>query len=141
MQARRSGGASGKTATSRRGPDPRDVAVGARVRAFRIKAGLSQDEVAKQLGVRFQQVQKYETGVNRIPQDRLETMAKMFKVPVEAFSENHSRNGIVADITLVKNRSRAAILLKLEAIGCPKVESMVIAVLDTIIAREKRQSP
>ena len=43
-----------------------DKGIGARVRARRLEIGITQDELAKRLGVSFQQVQKYEQGINRI---------------------------------------------------------------------------
>lgn len=49
-----------------RSPDPVDVHVGARIRARRGEIGISQEALALQLGVSFQQVQKYERGLNRI---------------------------------------------------------------------------
>jgi len=48
------------------GPDPVDFAIGARVRARRRQLDLSQGDLAEALGVSFQQVQKYERGVNRV---------------------------------------------------------------------------
>jgi transcriptional regulator with XRE-family HTH domain len=48
------------------GPDPIDVHVGDRIRARRKLLGQSQDELAKALGITFQQIQKYERGANRI---------------------------------------------------------------------------
>jgi len=48
------------------GPDPVDFAIGARMRARRRQLNLSQTELADALGVSFQQVQKYERGVNRV---------------------------------------------------------------------------
>ena len=47
-------------------PDPVDVEVGHRIRIERLSRGLSQTALANQLGVTFQQVQKYEKGVNRV---------------------------------------------------------------------------
>lgn len=48
------------------GPDPVDIAVGARVRVLRNARGFSQSKLAEDIGVTFQQVQKYERGANRI---------------------------------------------------------------------------
>lgn len=62
-----------------------DVYVGRRLRQRRIAVGLTQAELAEQIGVRFQQVQKYETGVNRISASRLWDVAKALKVPVSYF--------------------------------------------------------
>ncbi|MBV9426807.1 MAG: helix-turn-helix transcriptional regulator [Bradyrhizobiaceae bacterium] len=54
-----------------RKPDAVDVAVGVNVRTWRIARGLSQGELAQRLGITFQQVQKYETGHNRMTTGRL----------------------------------------------------------------------
>ncbi len=48
------------------GPDPVDVAIGARMRLRRKSLGISQGALADQIGVSFQQVQKYERGANRV---------------------------------------------------------------------------
>lgn len=52
-----------------------DKALGERIRARRIEAGWSQDKLAQALGVSFQQVQKYEKGVNRVSATRLADIA------------------------------------------------------------------
>jgi transcriptional regulator with XRE-family HTH domain len=58
------------------------VQIGARVRGMRLAQGLSQDAMAKQLGLSFQQVQKYERGVNRVAAGRLMEIAKILKTTV-----------------------------------------------------------
>jgi len=62
--------------------DGTDVEVGRLVRALRMSHGLSQTELANRAGVTFQQVQKYETGANRISIGRLSKIAKSFGVSV-----------------------------------------------------------
>jgi transcriptional regulator with XRE-family HTH domain len=75
----------GATEVTKRGHDPLDVEVGYRVRAFRIQRGLSQQKLADQLGVSFQQVQKYEKGTDRIGVGRLQTIAVILEVPIYDF--------------------------------------------------------
>jgi transcriptional regulator with XRE-family HTH domain len=65
-----------------RQPDSTDVEVGRLVRALRMSRGLSQTDLANRIGVAFQQVQKYESGANRITMGRLTNIAKLFKVSV-----------------------------------------------------------
>lgn len=65
-----------------RQPDSTDVEVGRLVRALRMSRGLSQTELANRIGVTFQQVQKYESGGNRISMGRLTRIAKLFGVSV-----------------------------------------------------------
>ena len=63
-------------------PDHIDVEVGQRIRIQRNALGLSQTELADQLGVTFQQIQKYEKGVNRVGVGRLTKIAKALRLPV-----------------------------------------------------------
>jgi transcriptional regulator with XRE-family HTH domain len=82
-QASRSRG--GRTSFPRgrkKGPDPRDIEVGRRVRALRLERDMSQTALADRLGLTFQQVQKYEKGVNRIGAGRLQTIAEIFQVSI-----------------------------------------------------------
>jgi transcriptional regulator with XRE-family HTH domain len=68
-------------------PSPIDVTVGRNVRIWRMTKGLSQTQLAARLGVTFQQVQKYEVGVNRIGTGRLVTIATVLDVPISALFE------------------------------------------------------
>ena len=69
----------------RRSRDPRDLEVAKRVRALRLQRGISQTELGGVLDVTFQQVQKYETGTNRISAGRLQQIAEVLDVPVTYF--------------------------------------------------------
>jgi transcriptional regulator with XRE-family HTH domain len=62
--------------------DSTDVEVGRLVRALRMARGLSQTELGNQIGVTFQQVQKYESGANRISIGRLTRIARLLGVSV-----------------------------------------------------------
>ena len=62
-----------------------DVVIGQKLRALRLDRGLSQSELAGRVGVTFQQLQKYESGVNRISAGRLARIAAALDVPVTAF--------------------------------------------------------
>ena len=75
-------------------PDPVDVEVGQRIRIERLQSGLSQTSLAEQLGVTFQQVQKYEKGVNRVGAGRLTKIAKVLGVPVSSFFGAHDAGAI-----------------------------------------------
>ncbi|MCZ7658700.1 MAG: helix-turn-helix domain-containing protein [Xanthobacteraceae bacterium] len=66
-------------------PDPVDVEVGHRIRIQRLARGMSQTALATHLGVTFQQVQKYEKGVNRVGAGRLTRIAEVLGVPVNTF--------------------------------------------------------
>src|SRR5438105_14784181 len=66
-------------------PDPVDIEVGHRIRIERLARGLSQTALANQLGVTFQQVQKYEKGVNRVGAGRLTKIAGVLGIEVGTF--------------------------------------------------------
>lgn len=69
---------------------PVDVHVGKRLRLRRSMLGLSQDSLGKEIGVTFQQIQKYERGVNRIGSSRLYDFSRILTVPVGYFFEDFS---------------------------------------------------
>jgi transcriptional regulator with XRE-family HTH domain len=70
-----------------RRPNPVDGHVGGRVRLRRMLLGISQEKLGEQLGLTFQQIQKYEKGVNRISASRLFDLAQVLRVPVQYFYE------------------------------------------------------
>lgn len=65
-----------------------DIHIGNRLRFARIVAGMSQDAVGEALGVTFQQIQKYEKGINSIRAGKLLTLAKILKVDISFFFED-----------------------------------------------------
>jgi transcriptional regulator with XRE-family HTH domain len=68
-----------------RKPNPIDAHVGTRVRLRRMLLGMSQEKLGEHLGLTFQQVQKYEKGVNRIGASRLFDLSRVLGVPVQFF--------------------------------------------------------
>jgi len=74
-------------------PHPVDIHVGARVRLRRIELGMSQERLAAELGLTFQQVQKYERATNRISASRLFHIGKVVGVKVAFFYEGYSDAG------------------------------------------------
>jgi transcriptional regulator with XRE-family HTH domain len=69
----------------KRNRDSRDADIGRRVRSLRLQRGLSQSKLADNLDLTFQQVQKYEKGVNRISAGRLQRIAEVLDVPITFF--------------------------------------------------------
>jgi len=72
---------------SSRRANPVDVHVGSRVRLRRMLLGMSQEKLGEHLGLTFQQIQKYEKGINRIGASRLFDLSKVLAVPVQFFYE------------------------------------------------------
>ena len=69
-------------------PNPIDVHVGKRLRLRRTLLGMSQERLGDLLGLTFQQVQKYERGVNRIGSSRLYELGQILDVPVSFFFDD-----------------------------------------------------
>ena len=73
-------------------PHPIDTHVGKQLRTRRILLGLSQEAVAKVIGITFQQIQKYERRINRMGASRLYEFSKLFTVPVSYFFEGADKD-------------------------------------------------
>jgi transcriptional regulator with XRE-family HTH domain len=71
-------------------PNPTDKHAGSRVRMRRLMLGLRQTKLADALSLTFQQVQKYEKGVNRISASRLQHISSFLQVPIPFFFEGLS---------------------------------------------------
>jgi ribosome-binding protein aMBF1 (putative translation factor) len=69
-------------------PSPIDVHVGSRIRLRRTLMGLSQERLGEALGLTFQQVQKYERGVNRVGASRLFDLSRVLDVPISFFFDD-----------------------------------------------------
>jgi transcriptional regulator with XRE-family HTH domain len=74
-------------------PHPNDVLVGRNIRLRRQAARVSQTDLALQLGVTFQQIQKYEKGTNRVGAGRIITIATVLKVPIVSFFDGAKTSG------------------------------------------------
>jgi len=95
--------------------DSVDVLVGQRVRAYRLNRGMSQTVLGKKVGVTFQQIQKYERGVNRIGSGRLKWIATILGVSVAAlFGEGADGGNATVDdlLTAVLSQPYATRLLR-----------------------------
>ncbi|GHD99525.1 Cro/Cl family transcriptional regulator [Defluviimonas sp. 20V17] len=66
---------------------PVDAHVGKRIRHRRWMVGMTQQQLADQVGIKFQQIQKYETGMNRVSASRLWDIAASLSVPISFFFE------------------------------------------------------
>src|SRR3546814_16188671 len=83
----------GRRSLIQNGPDPIDVAVGWNIRRLRMTYGLSLQRFARSLDLSFQQVQKYETGTNRVAASTLVRIAEVLGVPVAALFEGVDAGG------------------------------------------------
>ena len=78
-------------------PDEVDVYVGSRLRARRNLVGISQKQLGQALGLTFQQIQKYESGINRMGSSRLFQISQALSVPVSYFFEGMPTAGELSE--------------------------------------------
>ncbi len=110
---------------------PMDALVGARLRSRRKQLRISQERLGKEIGVSFQQVQKYENGTNRIGAGRLAEISKVLDVPVAYFftgsSGSAGADGDRADAKAILNEPGATELLQAYAqIGSLALRNAVV---------------
>ncbi|WBU52533.1 helix-turn-helix domain-containing protein [Paracoccus sp. SCSIO 75233] len=74
-----------------------DVHVGTRIRHRRWLIGMTQQQLADQVGIKFQQIQKYETGANRVSASRLWDIAKALDVTISFFFEGLTDGRVAAN--------------------------------------------
>lgn len=75
---------------------PVDAHVGKRIRHRRWMVGMTQQQLAERVGIKFQQIQKYETGMNRVSASRLWDIAAVLEVPIAFFFEGLEAAGTPA---------------------------------------------
>lgn len=118
-------------------PEPVDIQVGANIRGLRLLRKMSQMEVAKHLGVTFQQLQKYEKGTNRVSASKLHKMATVFGVRVEALFEGTegTEQNTVAVLAPI-DREALTLARDFEAITNPNVRHSIRGLVKSI-SRQK----
>ena len=79
---------------------PVDVHVGKRIRHRRWMVGMTQQQLAEKVGIKFQQIQKYETGMNRVSASRLWDISKALSVPIDFFFDGLEAGSEAAETTL-----------------------------------------
>jgi transcriptional regulator with XRE-family HTH domain len=86
------------------GPNPIDISVGYRIRQHRTIRGISQETLAQTLGISFQQVQKYESGMNRVSASKLFEISNFFGIsPDEFFSDCEQKTPSVRELCFTRD--------------------------------------
>ena len=117
------------------GPDPVDFAIGARVRARRRQLDLSQGDLAEALGVSFQQVQKYERGVNRVSGSTLVAAAAALSTTVGWLVGEEGEGAQTDDVFRALATPGALELLQAYArINAPRTRAALLALAEQLAA-------
>ena len=127
-----------------RGTSSVDVHVGRRVQTARLAKRLSQSALGSALGLSFQQIQKYEKGINRIGTGRLYELVKILEVPLAYFFEGLETGSkkpgpnveMVAITTALSTVEGVRIAIALAGIENPALRRKIAELLEEIIANQ-----
>jgi transcriptional regulator with XRE-family HTH domain len=126
-----------------RGASKHDVEIGKRIRLRRVEQHISQSELADKLGVTFQQVQKYEKGVNRVGAARLQQIATGLDVPVTFFFEDDGLGKRASDgkrevesLLFVDSAFSLRLLRAYASVKNQKVQRQFVSLIESIAANE-----
>ena len=115
-----------------------DAFIGARVRQRRSELGISQSKLGEQLGITFQQVQKYENGKNRISASSLYRISRILGVDISYFVEGYG-NGDgdalkdTADVCYsIQNREVASLVRNFSSISEPELKKRISSLVKAV---------
>ena len=117
-----------------RTPDPLDVMVGAKIRIFRTHRGMSQSDLAGKIGVAFQQVQKYEKGINRVGASRLSRIASVLGISIgELFESSEDKSaGSKSPFRLLAERDALRVLKAFSRTSDPRLRRAIAELVESV---------
>jgi transcriptional regulator with XRE-family HTH domain len=117
-----------------KGPDPLDVMVGTKIRIFRMHRGLSQGDLAEKIGVAFQQVQKYESGANRVGASRLSRIAAALGISIgELFEPSPPKSpNSKSPFHLLADRDALRVLTAFARTKDPRVRRAIARLVESV---------
>ncbi len=117
------------------GPRPVDVHVGGRVKARRTLIGMSQEELGKHVGLTFQQIQKYEKGMNRIAGSKLWQFSRILGQPISWFFEGIGERKRKGDDLLAKRETLQ--FIRYFSACDPDVQKYLAAMINAVAGKAK----
>jgi transcriptional regulator with XRE-family HTH domain len=123
-----------------RKPDPLDSVVGAKIRIFRANRGLSQTALAQAIGVTFQQVQKYESGTNRVGAGRLSRIAVVLGVSIgQLFESSDNAGDATSPFRLLAEPGALRLLKAFSRTSDPRVRRGITLLLESFADQKSAQ--
>jgi transcriptional regulator with XRE-family HTH domain len=117
---------------TKRGATPEDIVLGKKIRARRTLARVSQAELGEALGVSFQQVQKYEKGVNRLSAVRLRQIANIFGEPTSYFTGENDTKSTSKYTALLTDSPTQRLVLAFSAIADTQMRYKIVGLVESI---------
>lgn len=120
-------------------PDPLDFAIGVRIRTRRLFLGMSQTDLADKIDVSFQQVQRYERGVSRVPASKLVAIAAAMGTKVRVLvGETDDETSETAVFDALAEPGAMEMLRAWSAVSEPKARAALLALAQDLAQSEGR---
>lgn len=115
-----------------------DIEMGKRIRLRRVEQKISQADLGEKLGVSFQQVQKYEKGVNRVGAARLQQIASALSVPITFFYDSdNTKSREVESLLFLDSAFSLRLLRAYSKIKSQTVQRQLVTLMESIADDEK----
>ena len=112
---------------------PADKDIGQRIRLRRAEVEMSQHALAEELGLSFQQIQKYEMGVNRVNTQRLQQIATALRIPISFFYDGANAKQQEVESLLTLNATLGLRLLRAYAsIKSPSLQRSLLMLTEEL---------
>ena len=113
-----------------------EIEMGKKIRLRRVEQHISQSELGEKLGVSFQQVQKYEKGVNRVVASRLQQIATALEVPVAFFYGGDGKAREVESLLYLDSAFSLRLLRAYSKIKDQTVQRQMVSLMEAVAANE-----
>src|SRR5260370_2155699 len=113
-----------------------DIELGKKIRLRRVEQRISQSDLGEKLGVSFQQVQKYEKGVNRVGASRLQQIATALDVPVTFFYDSDGKTKEIESLLVLDSAFSLRLLRAYSKIKDQIVQRQLVSLMESIAANE-----
>ncbi len=123
--------------TSPRSAVSANIEMGRRIRLRRAEKGISQIALAKHLDISFQQVQKYEKGINRVGAARLQQIAEMLGVDIPFFYDDDGTEPAVESLLVLNSVFSLRLLRAYTAIKDQAVQRRLVILVEMIAASQR----
>lgn len=115
----------------KKAPNSIDLHIGSRIKFRRVMLGMTQEQLGDALGTSFQQVQKYEKGINRIGASRLHSVANCLDVPITFFFE-----GQPAELEVGLDQSASQLAEMMKSKDCIELAMAYLAIQDKDVQKK-----
>jgi transcriptional regulator with XRE-family HTH domain len=113
-----------------------EIEMGKKIRLRRVEQHISQSELGEKLGVSFQQVQKYEKGINRVVASRLQQIATALDVPVTFFYGGDGKAREVESLLFLDSAFSLRLLRAYSKIKDQTVQRQMVSLMEAVAANE-----